>query len=237
MRLKTPTRNRPRNASSKWDVLAQLGVRRCGHGSAPWIGSQTGATVRFTEQGSGDPFETRTTERFLRRLPSRHWSSASRAPNHTETQLGAFSQPAIPWRSSFHLSHSTQVRLATICWVGGCDKIWPRAPIESSERRRQAVAAGVYFYRLVAGEFAASQKLVGWEQESAFHGELVPQGGGTGAVRRGDREALRMENVQPFAREFDTQFTVSLGRRRELLSSGESALLLGVPRRFVHHGQ
>ena len=33
-----------------------------------------------------------------------------------------------------------------------------------------------------------------------------------------------MENVQPFAREFDTQLTVSLGRRRELLSSGESAL-------------
>ena len=134
-----------------------------------------GATVRFTEQGSGDLFETRTTASgsYVVSLPDIATpisSSASCAPNHTETQLGAaFPNPFNPLAViPFHLSHSTQVRLQVYDLLGrrvrrlvaqdlaaGTYRIvW-----DGTDDRHHAVAAGVYFYRLAAGEFAASQKL------------------------------------------------------------------------------
>ena len=76
------------------------------------------------------------------------------------------------------LSHSTQVRLQVYDLLGrrvrrlvaqdlaaGTYRIvW-----DGTDDRRQAVAAGVYFYRLVAGEFAASQKLTMLDGSKSRH--------------------------------------------------------------------
>ena len=178
-----------------------------------------GATVRFTEPGSGDPFETRTTASgsYVVSLPdiaTSISSSASCAPNHTETQLGAaFPNPFNPLAViPFHLSHSTQVRLQVYDLLGrrvrrlvaqdlaaGTYRIvW-----DGTDDRRQAVAAGVYFYRLVAGEFAASQKLTmldgsksrhstgSWSPKAAVQARFDVEVSGIGI------ETLRMQNVQP----------------------------------------
>ena len=210
-----------------------------------------GATVRFTEQGSGDLFETQTTASgsYVVSLPdvaTSVSSFASSSPTYAETQLGAaFPNPFNPLAIiPFHLSRSAQARLQVYDLLGrrvrrlvdqdlaaGTYRIvW-----DGTDDRRHAVAAGVYFYRLVAGEFAASRKLTMLDGSKSRHspGNWSPK---ALAQARFDLEVsgigietLRMENVQPFAREFDPQLTVSLARRSKPLSSGASALLLGIP--------
>ena len=75
---------------------------------------------------------------------------------------------------------------------------------DGTDDRRQAVAAGVYFYRLVAGEFAASQKLTmldgsknrhstgSWSPKAVVQARFDVEVSGIGI------ETLRMENVQQF---------------------------------------
>ncbi len=210
-----------------------------------------GATVRFTEHASGDLFETQTAASgsYVISLPDVATSISSfpsRSPSHAETQLGAaFPNPFNPLAIiPFHLSRSAQARLQVYDLLGrrvrrlvdqdlaaGTYRIvW-----DGTDDRRQAVAAGVYFYRLEAGEFAASRKLTMLDGSKSRHspGNWSPK---ALAQARFDLEVsgigietLRMENVQPFAREFDAQLTVSLARRNEPLPSGASALLLGIP--------
>ena len=208
-----------------------------------------GATVRFTEPGSGDPFETRTTASgsYVVSLPdvaTTISNSSSRSPNYAKTQLGsAFPNPFNPLAViPFHLSHSTQVGLQVYDLLGRrvrrlVDQDLPagtyRIVWDGTDDRRQAVAAGVYFYRLVAGDFAASQKLTlldgstnrhspgSWSPKAVVHARFDVEVSGIGI------ETLRRENVQPFARDFDAHLIVALGRR--LLPSDESALLLGIP--------
>ena len=162
-----------------------------------------GATVRFTEQGSGDPFETRTTASgsYVVSLPdiaTSTSSSASCAPNHTETQLGAaFPNPFNPLAViPFHLSHSTQVRLQVYDLLGsaGATPGGSRSGrghlsnrVGRNERSSPDGGRRGLLLSLGGGRIRGQPKAdhVGWEQESAFHGELVAQGGGTGAVRRG----------------------------------------------------
>ena len=211
-----------------------------------------GATVRFTEQGSGDPFETRTTASgsYVVSL-SRHCHlhqqfRRARSQSYRDPAGCCFSQPVqspgghpVP---SIPLNSGTAAGLRSAgsagATPGGSRSGRGHLSNRVGRNGRSSPGGGRrgLLLSLGGGRIRGQPKAdhVGWEQESAFHGELVAQGDAVQArfdveVSGIGIETLRTQNVQPFAREFDTQLTVSLGRRRELLSSGESALLLGVP--------